>query len=645
MEGISMYTEQHQDFGEKIGGAKKDLWRQRGLLADDLGGMNEREADKYVIKDNVWKKPDYQKLIAGGIPVDAAFYIKTVRDSLETKPVYRRSDDTPEKRSTRQKEYIDTVREVQRVVESVKSKDDVLAAFDKCMAGNGYFAQMRPGENAHYSPTEKGRENTTVTDALARAMMICSEWDYRQKITHKAERLQFGVSKDEKIPKGFDVRFNDGKHTWSADGDWKAETYFAVKGYRILQKNFATKEDAVKWVQDYARQCGKDGKKRFVPPQLENVRRDGPDYSGGMNVTGQDYLDAFGFRGGEFGNWLNQNDRQASLNFGFNALMDLADALGISYWDISYQGELSIAFGARGNGKAVAHYEPLRNVINLTKMNGAGSLGHEWWHGLDNFLGSKLSAGGYLSEHKDKYPLMDKLIDTIKYKPETAEQAAARSELSDAKTKRSAESWLKHEVLPSISKSGNDTGRAEYERLAAALLNGETGSAAGLNDLKKQVTGRILPKKTRHALAYFERALHRESENEQPMIGKTVTDFYRSSKEMGSAYERDGGYWDSNTEMTARAFATYVMDKIPWRSDYLIGHAECAVGPSVDKDGNLTLIRAYPQGEERAAINEVFDELFADLKERGFLTHEDRSSSAASGQVPLDFIPQQEEAV
>lgn len=51
---------QHEDFGEKIGGAKKDLWKDRGLYVDDLGAMNEREAEKFVKKDNVWKKPDYQ---------------------------------------------------------------------------------------------------------------------------------------------------------------------------------------------------------------------------------------------------------------------------------------------------------------------------------------------------------------------------------------------------------------------------------------------------------------------------------------------------------------------------------------------------------------------------------------------------------
>ena len=66
----------HEDFGEKIGGAKKDLWSARGLYADDLDEMNEREADKYVKKDNIWKKPNYQAMLDDGIPLGVVFYIK-----------------------------------------------------------------------------------------------------------------------------------------------------------------------------------------------------------------------------------------------------------------------------------------------------------------------------------------------------------------------------------------------------------------------------------------------------------------------------------------------------------------------------------------------------------------------------------------
>lgn len=55
---------------------------------------------------------------------------------------------------------------------------------------------------------------------------------------------------------------------------------------------------------------------------------------------------------------------------------------------ISLNGDLALAFGARGQGlsSARAHYEPAKVVINLTKMNGAGSLAHEWWHAFDHYL-------------------------------------------------------------------------------------------------------------------------------------------------------------------------------------------------------------------------------------------------------------------
>ena len=84
----------HEDFGEKIGGAKKDLWKDRGLYADDLEAMNEREAEKFVKKDNVWKKPDYAAMLEEGIPLGVVYFIKKARDGKtdrETKGIYKNS--------------------------------------------------------------------------------------------------------------------------------------------------------------------------------------------------------------------------------------------------------------------------------------------------------------------------------------------------------------------------------------------------------------------------------------------------------------------------------------------------------------------------------------------------------------------------
>ena len=613
------------DFGEKIGGARKDLWKDRGLYAADLDAMNDREAEKFVKKDNIWKKPDYQAMIDEGIPLGVVYFIKKTRDALNASPQYYHTDDTPEKRLARQKEYIRTVRELQEAVSGVRTMEDAMRVYDCFFVGNGYLEQVQGwGSGVHYHATKKGQENPSVTNKLSNVMMIRSaayfEWDFIQK----ARKEQFGIPKNQKVPKGYSIHFNDGKSNLRSNAEWKLGTYCVAKGYSILQTNFETQDAALKWVQDLAKGRSKSGKIRFTPPQLADVKRTGPDYRNGEEITGQDYLDAFGFRGGEFGNWMNQNDRQASLNMGFEALKDLATVLQVSDRDISYQGVLSIAFGARGSGNAVAHYDSLRKVINLTKMRGAGSLAHEWWHGLDDYLGTEMGAKAMLSEQPNQ-----KLVDTMKYNPETPEQAAARTKTQTECTRKNAADWLDSAMLDSLKQYGNDEQMKAYEALKKEFLSGKDGSVTELSALKRSLTGRIIPKDMRDHLMIFEHMLSGMQKQETPQIGRTETDFYRNSFKMGKECEKDGGYWDSNVEMTARAFACYVKDRLPYRSDYLAGHADCAITLVTDKNGDLALLKAYPEGEEREAINAVFDEVMEALKHDGFFSYADGSLSLA----------------
>ena len=615
---------QHEDFGEKIGGAKKDLWKDRGLYVNDLDAMNEREAEKFVKKDNVWKKPDYAAMLEEGIPLGVVYFIKKARDGLNASPQYYRTDDTPEKRTARQKEYIKTVRELQTVLSDVRTVEDAMRAYDRFFVDNGYLEKVQGWVSGiHYRATKKGQDNPVITNKLSNTMLIRSAEYFERNFTQKAKKEQFCVSKEQKIPKGYAIHFNDGKHTYSKNEDWKPGTYYVTKGYSILRTNFETKEAALKWVQELAKGRNKNGKIRFVPPQLAHVKRTGPDYRNGVEITGQHYLDTFGFRGGEFGNWMNQNDRQTSLNMGFEALKDLASALKISDKDIAYQGTLAIAFGARGSGNAAAHYEPLRTVINLTKMHGAGSLAHEWWHGLDDYLGTKMGAKGMLSEQPRLYAPFQKLIDTMKYKPETPEQAAKRTEAQTERTRKNAASWLDSSVLASLKRYGNEEQMETYAVLREAFLSGEPGSVGQISAFKKNVTGRVIPKSERERLEIFERMLSRMQAQEAPQIGRTETDFYRNSVRMGKECEKDGGYWDSNVEMTARAFACYIKDKLPYTSDYLAGHADCALTLVSGKDGEMEVLKAFPVGEERRAINAVFDEIIQDLKREQLLTHAD----------------------
>ena len=611
----------HEDFGEKIGGAKKDLWRSRGLYADDLDDMNGREADKYVTKDNVWKKPNYQAIYDDGVPVDVVYFIKKVRDSLNVKPVIYRNYSPDEKKQI-QKRYINTVRQLQAVMEKVRSVEDAMQAFDQFYIDNGY---LRLNTDIYGRKSfERTREysfNPALSNKLFSTLRVTSESNFRYDFTSKAKRDQFLVPKDQKIPKGYEVHQYDGDG-YSRHDDWQVGTYFVTKGHTILETNIATREEAIRWAQEKAKgNRTKNGKKRFVPPQLEHINRTGPDYRNGQDIVGQNYLDTFGFRGGEFGNWLNQLDRQASLNMGFEALKDLATALHISDKDIAFAGTLAIAFGARGSGNAAAHYEPLRKVINLTKMHGAGSLAHEWWHGLDDYLGGLKGARGMLSEHSVLYQPMKKLIEAIKFKPETYEQAKARMEQNNERQRKTAAAWADSIMKSCVDRANDPAITEQYHAVKAEFISGVKGSVDKMSSLKKQITGHVIPKSERSLLETQEYIMRGIQNQPEPVIGRVKTDYFKSSQKMGNETEKDGGYWDSEVEMTARAFACYVKDRLPYQSDYLVGHAESCVGLHTNEDGSTEVIRAYPQGEERKAINAAFDELIAELKKELVFTH------------------------
>lgn len=176
------------------------------------------------------------------------------------------------------------------------------------------------------------------------------------------------------------------------------------EGYVLFSGGFETSEAARTYMEEHRAKYEEllkdmaEQRRSFVFFDGNASPRNGKDYRHGKDVGEEDYK-VFGFRGVQFGNWANNADRQAALNNAYDAFMDLADALGVSPAALSLNGELGLAFGARGGGNASAHYEASEVVINLTKTRGAGSLAHEWWHALDNYFARHGGiANGFLTE-------------------------------------------------------------------------------------------------------------------------------------------------------------------------------------------------------------------------------------------------------
>ncbi len=178
-----------------------------------------------------------------------------------------------------------------------------------------------------------------------------------------------------------------------ADGNQVYEIWRRIndrKRVKVVDQQFQDRDAAMRYMALNAEQII-DTNTTFGEadlPKPESLRRIWAERRQG-NVNGQDFMDTFGLRAVEFGNWNNQEERQLIMNEAFDGLLDLAQVLNIPARAIGLNGDLALAFGARGQGltSARAHYERDKAVINLTKMKGAGALAHEWFHALDHYFG------------------------------------------------------------------------------------------------------------------------------------------------------------------------------------------------------------------------------------------------------------------
>ncbi len=684
-----------QDFGEKIGGARKDIWKDRGIIFSDLSEMNVMERKSNIKKDNIWLRPDWTKVIAEGTPQCVAYWQNLMRQAIPPRPS---SDD-----EISQKNYVNVVGQI---------RDAVMAVKEPSQIDNFYKEFIRPtfieSNSGSYYVTITPEASGIVTNKVLKAAQAKS-----YNMLRDAKKKLFGIAKDEKtyeaVKNSLSVHRYDGSdvvlETNERDenetvlkikngfgrsyyylrsdkdhkniSDWEYGTYFVFDNNRCkpLKINFSSYEDAIDFIENYARAAqkaaneqGTDKGKRtssnrkgaFVPPQLSHIKRTGPNYRGIRSAQSDMFLNDLKFRGGEFGNWLNNNDRRESLNMAYDALRDLAVYLQIRPEDVSLGKSLAIAFGARGRGGAnagAAHYEPDRQVINLTKMSGAGCLAHEWGHALDHAIG--ISCGGVelATEMKRQSKLPESfknLVHSLKYKTAIVEADEIRAEKIKKVeySRRNLKNWIASVKPRSLPSNLEDAWNTTASRIinSESIFSGSEYMQTGRRDvvstnpeieilskISKTATNHAIPRDSKRQIMLWAvelAAYEAQAKSVEPRETEVKTDFYKGSIEFDKAYSRAShGYWQSECEMFARAFDCYISDKIKEsgnKSDYLTAYANSFVMQG--KDGNR--IAAVPLGEERKCINEKFDILLTDLKERGLL-HEYMEE-----QEHIDFVPE-----
>lgn len=441
-------------------------------------------------------------------------------------------------------------------------------------------------------------------------------------------------------------------------------------------------------------------RENYELPALENLTRNNmPDYRNGKDATPEMFMSDFGFRGGEFGNWVNAEERQQFLNLAYDAFMDLADVLDVSPKAISLGGELSIAFGARGGsvkaggGSAAAHYEPGRAVINLTKMHGAGSVAHEWAHALDNYFGLQ---GRGVRRDREKIDSNDVFITTSyarhELRPEVRDAIADIVRTMTRKTvTRKVKADIDEEEMAKLNKSfdyavrqgekelsGKRTSRKynrktkEYEYTDHTLTDEQKAKAMELisklpddptfkftydwsknghraeGDVAKELYSLIsdvLPNEKRsfgplhNVFLYADKLKEKKDRMKDAAASKDETVVANTDYVNNSSWfdrERATNYWTKPEELFARAMESWIADKMEEQgksSDYL----------TYKKGGIYEVMfkhNPYPTGEERIAINESFQKLFDTIEEKvedgKILLHEDSPSYEKGRKIALD---------
>ena len=399
-----------EDFGQKLEGARKDY----------AATLKDAEAVDIAAEplSKSWPEPDYDKLLAGGADPYVVAFIHAARDEVPTKP----------QKGWKLKGWVDSVETLRGAAKGLLdgsiTREQLtsrltLRAFDNVRSNVGSRAELYElvghakslkgvtFAEHHYS-LYKGQENVRkwVVEQKAKATVF-GNWPRELAVADtKAEMLEQFKAKmaaesldgdKAKAAKGQFIIYRKRNQEGAFIGKKIGREYIDLKklpdvaaARAYLESNTADLLAALERYKDTP-----------FERNAENRPRVGDDHRNGAAVTPEVFADTFGFRGVQFGNYVEQDRRQSDLNQTFDALMDMAAVLGVPPRALSLNGRLGLAFGARGKGgrnAPAAHYEPDTVVINLTKGNGPGSLGHEWWHAVDNYFGKEFGEGGFATD-------------------------------------------------------------------------------------------------------------------------------------------------------------------------------------------------------------------------------------------------------
>lgn len=445
--------EKIDDYGQKIGGAAKD---NRSKFTKAISDALPDTVSAVSLAKH-FPEPDYPALLDAGVSLRELAAVKALRNLVPAKP----------KMSGKLRAWLGkftalrsmasdlmagemTTDELLGVLSSSTAIHDALELKNKIRlyAELGYPAFMHAGKakivSAQFSVFE-GQRGKIDKEVLTLPDGRTAYFDTRaEALAALNTRIQATIAQSEASGKtGKETKLDVYKLRGSQG--YIVGKKIATGKFIDLKGGFATAKEAFQHIEDfYGALIEKLEALKKTPNERRAINNDrvGVDRRT-SNVSAAQFAEAFGFDGRvEFGNSMPQDERQRNLNKAYDALADLADVLNIPSEAISLNGSLGLGFGSRGKGgigAAAAHFESNNLAINLTRNHGAGSLGHEWLHALDNYFSRVAGYGGdFISNNPYPKAIHDKTTGQRSY--------------SDAMRHELLAAW--EHVVKTIQKSG-----------------------------------------------------------------------------------------------------------------------------------------------------------------------------------------------
>ncbi|WP_281790626.1 LPD1 domain-containing protein [Faecalibaculum rodentium] len=581
------------DFGEKIGGARKDVYLNRGMTVEELAVLDPEILQRELNKKTLWPKPDYAQMVERGMDISLVYAIKRMRDIVPAQPFVSRDLNTDKDtgkliRTMLYHDYMQYLNFMKEAAESITDKSQFREFLKQHREQYMTCVNEKTDEyvmRERYASFFRNGKTANLTKVLKQLDASGFEWGFRFHSVSDDERVMTDITQFQKeiIMKQF--CFTE---------EMKAMTHCQVFCYDPVEDILPE----VYWID------------KGVMPNL-------------FAITQEDFI------------------TKACWETGIG-LYDIQEDTYILY-DAREQKILGLNYRTPQQAVAerVMQYEEEKEKVQLsiTRARNKESwvppvishpvrTGQDYRHGMDakekdflSDLGMIAGEFGNALPQQERHFHLNRCYDSFQDLAHILNVDPRSMGLGD----QLAIGFASRGV------GGPGAGAAHYEPgfnvINLTRKHGPGCLAHEWAHALDNYIGRTLDLNTPGKVSSYASVNYQD-----PDCPKSIrdlmdfiehSDYKKNSQIFNTLFYKSGtDYWHTENELFARAFDCYVKDRLSelgMTNDYLTYNADSFSVPYQKEENDIDILVAFPVGQEREQINLYFDTMVREISEKGIL--------------------------